>query len=303
MTWTKRGRIFDPDSLDWAVSHAQNPTARHLRGDVYRVYFAARNKNKMSRIGFTDLDLENPHEPRETASKPVLSLGELGTFDDSGVFPHWVVKHENEVLLYYTGWMRGDRVPYYAAVGLARRRSDEEQFHRVSRAPILSRTDTDPFLMHSPCVMVEEGTWRLWYSSATGWGFGKDDPKPRYHIRYAESPNGRDWDRDGTVCIDFKFDEEWAIARPCVRRTDNGYRMWYCYSVGERGYRIGCAHSSDGVSWTRHDDAVDLEPSDTGWDSGMVCYPYVFEHDGSTYMLYNGTENGKLGFGLAERTG
>ena len=35
------------------------------------------------------------------------------------------------------------------------------------------------------------------------------------------------------------------------------------------------------------------------WDADMVCYPYVFQHKGKTYMLYNGNGNGKSGFGLA----
>ena len=35
------------------------------------------------------------------------------------------------------------------------------------------------------------------------------------------------------------------------------------------------------------------------WDSEMICYPYVFEHKDDLYMLYNGNDYGKTGFGLA----
>jgi hypothetical protein len=31
----------------------------------------------------------------------------------------------------------------------------------------------------------------------------------------------------------------------------------------------------------------------------MICYPFVFEHKGKIYMLYNGNDYGKEGFGLA----
>ena len=31
----------------------------------------------------------------------------------------------------------------------------------------------------------------------------------------------------------------------------------------------------------------------------MIEYPFVFDHDGSRYMLYNGNGYGKTGFGLA----
>jgi hypothetical protein len=30
-----------------------------------------------------------------------------------------------------------------------------------------------------------------------------------------------------------------------------------------------------------------------------VCYPCVFEHRGSKYMLYNGNGYGRTGFGIA----
>jgi hypothetical protein len=32
----------------------------------------------------------------------------------------------------------------------------------------------------------------------------------------------------------------------------------------------------------------------------MQCYPHVFASDGKVYLLYNGNEFGRLGFGLAE---
>jgi hypothetical protein len=75
--------------------------------------------------------------------------------------------------------------------------------------------------------------------------------------------------------------------------------MWYCYAVGHGGYRIGYAESDDGINWQRKDDKVGIDVSDEGWDSEMVAYPYVFEHDGEKYMLYNGNGYGETGFGYA----
>jgi hypothetical protein len=36
------------------------------------------------------------------------------------------------------------------------------------------------------------------------------------------------------------------------------------------------------------------------WDADMQCYPHAFECDGSVYLLYNGNEFGRYGFGLAK---
>jgi hypothetical protein len=42
-----------------------------------------------------------------------------------------------------------------------------------------------------------------------------------------------------------------------------------------------------------------ISVSESGWDSEMIEYPFVFDHNGARYMLYNGNGYGKTGFGLA----
>jgi hypothetical protein len=39
--------------------------------------------------------------------------------------------------------------------------------------------------------------------------------------------------------------------------------------------------------------------SDQGWDAEMIEYPFILDHQGERYMLYNGNGYGKTGFGLA----
>ncbi|MEW5918806.1 MAG: hypothetical protein AB1762_20560, partial [Gemmatimonadota bacterium] len=121
----------------------------------------------------------------------------------------------------------------------------------------------------------------------------------RYNIRYAESDDGVRWRPDGHVCIDFQHSEEVAIARPCVIRDPDRYRMWYCYRGRTFSYRIGYAESADGYHWSRRDDEAGIEASASGWDSEMVAYPHVFDHRARRYMLYCGNRFSKDGFGLA----
>ena len=73
--------------------------------------------------------------------------------------------------------------------------------------------------------------------------------------------------------------------------------MWYSYR-GEY-YKIGYAESKDGINWTRKDDEAGIDISKEGWDSEMICYPFVFNHGDQKYMLYNGNGYGRSGVGLA----
>ena len=44
---------------------------------------------------------------------------------------------------------------------------------------------------------------------------------------------------------------------------------------------------------------AEIDVSEDGWDSEMICYPHVFDHSGRRYMLYNGNGYGASGIGLA----
>ena len=76
--------------------------------------------------------------------------------------------------------------------------------------------------------------------------------------------------------------------------------MWFSYRSGSgEKYRIGYATSENGANWKLDLDNAGITVSATGWDSEMIEYPFVFDHEGSRYMLYNGNGYGRTGFGLA----
>ncbi len=284
-------------------THATVPLADRIEGSRYRIYFATRNRQNMSQIGFVETDFRDPQRILSVSEKPALDLGPLGTFDDSGVFPSWIVTVKGEKYLYYVGWMQGKRVRYYAALGLAVSSDGGRTFRRTSAAPLLRRNDVDPYFTTQCCVHRTDDRWRMWYTSALGWEAVGDtetwppETVPRYHIRYAESDDGVRWRREGLLSIDFETEEENAITRPCVVKDQRTYKMWYCYRG--KAYRIGYAESRDGILWTRKDSEAGIDVSGAGWDSEMIEYPYVFR-DGHTYhMLYNGNEYGRTGIGYA----
>jgi hypothetical protein len=161
---------------------------------------------------------------------------------------------------------------------------------------VLQLVDQEPFLTASPFVSRDGVRWRMWYVSGTGWIAEGSKVEPCYNIRYAESPDGISWQRPGRTCIDYGPGEH-ALARPWLIRDDDGYRMWF--AVRGSRYRIGYAESNDGITWRRADDVGGLTPAAEGWDSEMVEYPCILQHQDLRYMLYNGNDYGRTGVGLA----
>jgi len=302
MNWIKKGRIFNVNkNFDWMYSHASMPFAEHIKDDFFKIYFSTRNVYNESSIGYIEIDMKRPNQILRISDKPTLSKGQLGTFDDSGTMGSCIVNVENKKYMYYIGWNLGVTVPFRNAIGLAISENNGDSFQRVFEGPIIDRTKDEPYFTASNCVIQENGIFKTWYLSCTGWAKINDKIVHHYHIKYAESKDGIDWMRKGIVAIDYKDEYEYAISAPRVIKEHGVYKMWFS-SRGAKEiatYRIRYAESEDGIHWVRKDDSVGIDVSTKGWDSEMICYPFVFDHKGERYMLYNGNDYGKTGFGLA----
>jgi len=299
MKWKKLGRIFCPNNnFDWMVSYAAVPFAEHLYKDIFRIYFSCRDINNRSSIAYIEIDINNPNDILKLSNEPLLVPGPKGAFDDSGVMIACIIKIGRKRLLYYLGWFLGVTVPFRNSIGLAIAENNNLKFKKYSIVPILDHSETDPYSL-SYVWVIKDVKLKMWYGSNLRWGNESEekDYGMEYVIKYAESKNGINWVRNGKVCIDFKSTDEYAISRPTVIKEEIIYKMWYSYR-GKK-YRIGYADSKDGINWIRKDEEVGIDVSKQGWDSEMIEYPHVIDHKGKRYMLYNGNDYGKTGFGLA----
>ena len=308
MRWRKQGLIFAASGQqEWMAHHACVPIADKVNDEVLRIYFGPRDTQGRTTTTFIEVEADRPANVIYVHTEPVLGLGKLGAFDDSGAMPCSIVNRGDRKYLYYIGWNQGVTVPYRNAVGVACSMDGGLTFQRVYPGPVVDRTMMEPYFCASPFALYdeEERKWKLWYASATEWKVVHGRPEPVYQVKYAESADGFHWRRENIVCLEYSFEGE-ANARPCVVKENGRYSMWYCYrgSVDyrtrkEQSYRLGYAESADGVKWERKDAEVGIERSEEGWDSLMMEYPYVYEHKGRKYMLYNGNGFGETGFGYA----
>ncbi len=307
MKWIKKGLIFSVDrNYEWGQTHASVPTVDKITEDRLRVYFGTRDARNFSFTTFIEIEADNPSKVLYLHDKTVLVPGPMGAFDDCGAMPSWIVDHRGKKYLYYVGWNVRNTVPYHNSIGLAVSSDNGMTFQKLSDGPIIDRNIAEPYFSALPCVLVEDGSWRMWYLSCVKWSVFNNRPEPYYHIKYAESKDGVNWKRAEKVCIDFKDSRECAIARACVINDNKQYKMWYSYRNLENyrtdkinSYRIGYAESVNGVDWIRKDSETGINVSPDGWDSQMIEYPFVCNYKGKRYMFYNGNGFGKSGIGYA----
>jgi hypothetical protein len=313
MKWKKLGRIFNPTDhaeLSQYVGYAQSPQALVL-DDRVRIYFSIRkvdsNGKFLSHISFVDFD-KNLKRIIAVAQTPVINLGLLGTFDEHGIFPISPVSHGDKILAYTCGWSRRISTSVETSTGLAISEDQGRTFNKVGDGPIMSNSLHEPFLVGDSFVRVFENKFHMWYIFGQRWVQfqGENTPERVYKIAHATSTDGISWNRDSKSIIEDVLDDNECQALPTVLKIGSRYHMIFCYrnatgfrKIKDRGYRLGYAISNDLKSWTRDDSAIGIEPTLQGWDSDMMCYPNLFECDGDVYLLYNGNEFGKHGFGIA----
>jgi len=300
MKWEKRGLVYRPDgSLPWAKKYAFPPTPLFLSKDVIRMYVAFTDENTVGRIGFVEIDANDPSRVLRVSRTPVLDIGSPGAFDENGVLPTSVLRVGAEIYMYYVGYQLGQKVRYYQFQGLAISDDGGMTFRRHSNVPVIDRSDAEFLNRTSAFVMRENETFRMWYVGGSEWTMGKGKYLPVYNMRYLESPDGKTWADEGRVVIDFASSDEHALGKPWVFRDDGIYRMFFSARTRSKGYRLGYAESPDGISWTRKDEEVGIDVSPSGWDSEMIAYASVVRHGRETYMFYNGNNCGETGFGYA----
>ncbi len=308
--WAKKGILFkvNDHQNEFIKSHASIPFAYHIKENHFRIYFSSRNENGKSLPYFIDSIISNGViKLIGTIKGPLLDFGKLGSFDDSGIMPSCIVKKGHITYMYYIGWNPQVTVSYRLSIGLAISYDGGLNFKRYCEGPICDRSINEPYFNTAPFVLFDEGKWKMWYISCTSWEIINNYPEPSYHIKYAESDDGINWNQQSVVCIDYD-EQAKALGRPSVLKQNDTYEMYFSYRKIDKyrvsansGYKIGMALSSDGINWEKAYNKTGIGLSKLGWDSLMMEYCHVFEHCGIQYMLYNGNDFGKDGFGYATK--
>ena len=299
MYWQKLGLLYCPPSDPLhpkLATHAANPLAVHLHDDIYRVLYSGRDEHNRSSVGAVDVNIVT-RQIVVTHGAPFFEHGPAGSFYADGVSIGCTYRFNGLEYILFMGWQNPVDTHWRGDIG--RLRVDQDSNLSLDPAyPFFASDSEDPISLSYPWVFQQDGgDLVMIYGSTTTWDAGNGE---MIHIlKCASSSDGVSWSKQGVVVkpvIGFAQ----AFSRPTVLRRSNGYHMWFSYRSGNgTSYRIGYAYSADGSCWTLDNANSGIEVSAEGWDSEMIEYPFVFEHKGSAYMLYNGNGFGKTGFGLA----
>jgi predicted GH43/DUF377 family glycosyl hydrolase len=281
------------------MSHYAGPTFVEVGASGKLVlYVTGRDALNRSRIGRVHAVIKEQEIVVERVDEsPVFDIGGIGQFDESGVSYPWICDVGDRKFMYYVGWVAGGLARFQNFTGLAISEDGGETYHRYKKVPILDRTEDEPFGSGSCAVYPRDGKFEMLYTAFEPWGLRHGKLQPSYNIKYAYSDDGLDWHREGDAAINFKDETEYVIGKPMPLLEGGVHKLWYSYR-GE-AYRIGYAESLNGHNYLRKDEEAGIEVSESGWDSEMIEYAFVFRSGTDLFMIYNGNQFGKTGLGWA----
>jgi len=294
--WKKLGQLFQVNNLNpYLCSHAANPLALHLENDIFRIFYSGRNIENKSSIGYIDINIitqEIINYPKE----PILEHGNESSFYSHGISIGNAFYINDKTYILFMGWQYPKNKHWRGDVG--RIELNDKKYMKISPSSTFMGTDEeDKISLSYPFVMYHEEIYKMWYGSTITWDAGNNEMV--HAIKYATSTDGEKWEKHG-IAIPYEIGVAQAFSKPSVIIENGIYHMWFSFREGTgKTYRIGYATSNDGIEWKRHDSYTGIDVSEEGWDSQMICYPFVFNYKNNYYMLYNGNQNGKEGFGLA----
>lgn len=298
MRWKKLGQIYCPKSVHpKLVSHAANPLAVLIEGDVYRVFFSGRDAQNRSSVGYVDVNILS-REVVYIHDQPVFEHGAENSFYSHGVSIGNCYEAHGCHYILFMGWQCPPNGHWRGDVGRLLLKEDFS-LGIDSEMPFMTTDDTDRVSLSYPWVMqTTQEKYHMWYGSTITWEAGNGEML--HVINHATSDDGDHWRRLG-LSVPYQLGVAQAFSRPTVVKDADGFHMWFSYRSGTgQKYRIGYAVSTTGGKWELKLDDAGIDVSAEGWDSEMIEYPFVFDHKGERYMLYNGNGNGKTGFGLAQ---
>jgi hypothetical protein len=299
--WKKLGQIFDPNKHRLhpkLKTHASTPVAALIEQDTFRIFFSSRDEVNRSSVGSLDFNLLSK-EVLAIRNSPVVEHGNLGSFFSDGISLGNYFEANDKKFISFMGWTILSDKEWRGEIGYFEL-DNNLLFKDILLDPVIKLDELiDPLSLSYPWVMqMPQGSYKIWYGSTLS--KNSKSGEMLHVINHGSSVDGFNWKKNG-LSLPYQEQVINAFSRPSVICYDHkNFEMWYSYRrAGQKSYGISSAVSNDGKKWLHNKEHLQMSTSNSGWDSEMIEYPFVFQHKQNLYMLYNGNDYGKTGFGLA----
>jgi len=174
MKWHNATHLYSCNNLHpKLISHAANPLPIHMEGDIYRIFFSARDSNNRSSVGAVDFDIVSRNLIKEHKT-PFFTHGSSDTFYSHGVSIGNTYQVENTLYMLFMGWHQPDKGHWFGEIGRLIVNADLS-LSLDSTHPFMGLDSEDPISLSYPWVEKIGGRYLMWYGSTETWDAGNDE--------------------------------------------------------------------------------------------------------------------------------
>lgn len=306
LNFNKKGLICSYQTLDipWYKKNTMVPITYLIDDKTLRIFLGMCDSDNVGRIGYIDVNPDNPSEILDYSRSPCLDIGKDGCFDDNGVLPSSILQEDGKLYMFYSAYQKQNKIPYTIFSGCAVSYDSGKNFSRISDIPFLDRRNNERFVRAAPCIVKKDNVFQVWYSSADIFINRGEKIVPNQRISFLEIENLFNANHSSEINIakiEFNAKDEIGTTMPKIFEENGIYKMIYSIRSISKGYRMGYAESYDnGKNWQRMDDKIKIDVSIDGWDSEMICFGHMQSYKNKTYLFYCGNHYGMGGMGYAE---
>lgn len=307
MIFEKRGMICNQNTfpdISWYKKNIMKPVAYGIDQQRIRLYVTLCDEDNVGRIGYIDINADDPKDILDYSRDPCINIGEEGKFDSHGCVSACIYEENDIMYMYYSGYNRHQDVPYTILTGCAVCRDNERvQFDKINDGnAILAPTQHEKYFRANPYVLMADGKYCMWYIGGNDWIELDGARKPLYNAKYIQTENKLQWEDDfPEVSMDLPDNKDvTGYSIGTIWRDDPKYKMILSIRYLSKGYRLGYAESIDGIHFTLRENEILLRGKNMEWDREMQCFPYLYTQKNKTYLFYVGNHYGIGGLGYAE---
>ena len=293
--------LIQPQKNIWWCEQATGPSYfRETKSGQIEAFITGRDVDGVSRIGRALINIlaDKSLQVQKIFTEPIFDVGEDGCFDENGVSYPWIIADDDKEYMFSVGWVQGGKNRFQTYLGLAVRTAKNSVFERISRAPIIDRSNEEPFGIGSCCVVRDGKHWSMLYTSFLPWN--KNDKvssahphsQPSYNIKMATSQDLLNWKRTNNAILEFDNDEH-IHGKPVLFRSQR--EEWKLYfSARGSAYRIAQAEGRSLYNLKRQEN---LSFVHADWISQTQEYAFPLRVKNTDYLFFNGNGYGRSGLG------
>ena len=152
MRWRKLGLLYCPSGPRHPklATHAANPLAVSLGGNVYRVFYSGRDAVNRSSVGAVDIDIVRQQVVRDHP-EPFFECGLPGSFHADGVSIGNCYQAGGKTYMLFMGWQSPADGHWRGDIGRLELKPDLT-LRSTGESPLMDRNDVDPISLDRKSV-------------------------------------------------------------------------------------------------------------------------------------------------------